>query len=101
MTRDNGMVNFPSAATTFGLTALIGLCLMASLAHSAAVADAGPSVTIPFSPVLAKSIRLHSEKHVTRVVGTVETAEGETTSDDELVFTERNNDGYILRWTNV
>ena len=71
----------------------------AASGHPAA-SKAEASVTVPFSPTLDKPVHLHSEKRVVMVRAGVETPREESTSDDELVYTERNEDGFVLRWTN-
>lgn len=71
-----------------------------SLAQSpGSSAGTGESVTIPFAPKLGETIRLHSERtHSTdRAAG--EALKETITSDDQLVFTEKNATGYLLRWT--
>ena len=71
----------------------------AASGHPAA-SKAEASVTVPFLPTLDKPVHLHSEKRVVMVRAGVETPREESTSDDELVYTERNEDGFVLRWTN-
>ena len=85
-------------------TTALGLALgLVTAPHpsAAAATDTPATVTIPFAPTLGKPIHLHSERHRTGVRGGVETPSEDSTSDDDLVFTERNADGYILRWTNT
>ena len=85
--------------------AALALGLLVAPPVWAAVGDAvpskaEPSVTVPFSPTLGKPIHLHSEKRVVVVRDGVETPREVSTSDDELIYTERNEDGFVLRWTN-
>ena len=58
-----------------------------------------PSVTVPFNPPIGKALHLHYELHKTRTAGSVVTPIVTETGDDELVFTEHNSHGFVLRWT--
>ena len=88
------------------LTAALAIALSGLAAPGAASAAVGDpaaaraaTVTIPFAPTIGKPIRLHTEARTVVVRGGVEAPREESTIDDELIFTERKADGYVLRWT--
>jgi hypothetical protein len=81
---------------------VLGL-IVASVAQatpsSPAQARTVASVTLPFAPVLNKPLRLRQERRVTKLRGGVETEQEEMTTEEEVVFTGRNAQGYVMRWT--
>jgi hypothetical protein len=72
---------------------------LAAAPSRAARADAAASLTIPFAPTIGQPIHLHSERSVINVRHGTETPAEQSTSDEELIFAERNAEGYVLRWT--
>jgi hypothetical protein len=57
------------------------------------------AILIPFSPELGKPLRLRGESVKSEVKAGVETIRQRVDSEEELVFTEKNDEGYILSWT--
>ena len=76
------------------------------LAAPAAAAPAAPAareasgeVTIPFAPPIGLPLRYRSERQIFNVAGSQQTLRDQTVAEEELVFTEKNAEGYVLRWT--
>ena len=76
----------------------MGSSSQAATDQGASVA-AGESVTVPFAPTLGRTLRLHVVVSETRSRDKVEQPPSTTTSDEDMVFTEHNATGYVLRWT--
>lgn len=76
---------------------LAGGLAEAPLRANEAVASA--AILVPFAPALGKPLHLRGESVKADVKGGVESIRRRINSEEELVFTEKNDEGYLLRWT--